>query len=98
MKFGMFGEDVGYMSSKKDDLSEEMVAKIDKTVKDILQESEERVEKLLTDKGPELREVAKNLYWYDYLDASEMEKLFKGQTIDKEKVREWDKKEEGGQP
>jgi len=26
----MFGEDVGYMSSTKEDLSEEMVAKIDK--------------------------------------------------------------------
>jgi len=40
--------------------------------------------------------VAKNLYWYDYLDAKEMEKIFTGQEIDKEKVREWDAAHEGG--
>ena len=47
MKYGMFGEDVGYMSSQTDQLSEEMKAKIDSKVKEILQESEQRVEKLL---------------------------------------------------
>lgn len=50
MKFGMFGEEVGYMSSNNDELSEEMKAKIDTLVKKILQESEQRVEKLLLDK------------------------------------------------
>ena len=48
------------------------------------------VEKLLLIKGSELREIAKNLYWYDYLDAKEMDKIYKGETIDKEKVREWE--------
>jgi len=43
-----------------------------------------------------LRELAKNLYWYDYLDADEMDKIFKGQKLDKEKVREWDDQAEGG--
>jgi cell division protease FtsH len=73
MRFGMFGEEVGYMSSSTDDLSEEMKARIDKQVKQILQESEERVEALLLSKGSELRALAKNLYWYDYLDAKEMD-------------------------
>lgn len=33
MRYGMFGEDVGYMSSSTDDLSEEMKAQIDAKVK-----------------------------------------------------------------
>lgn len=33
MRFGMFGEDLGYMSSSMDDLSEEMKAKVDEKVK-----------------------------------------------------------------
>ena len=92
----MFGEDIGYMSSEFKELSEEMKSKVDERVKIILQESEERVEKLLLLKGSELREIAKNLYWYDYLDFSEMEKIYRGETVDKEKVREWKPKEEGG--
>jgi ATP-dependent metalloprotease len=94
MRYGMFGEDLGYMSSSTDELSEEMKAKIDRKVKEVLQESELRVEKLLTDKGPELRELSKNLYWFDYLDAKEMEAIFKGEQVDKEKVRDWDAKTE----
>ena len=90
MRYGMFGEDVGYMSSETDELSEEMKAQIDAKVKQILEESEQRVEKLLNDKGPQLRELAKNLYWYDYLDAAEMASIFKGESIEKDKVRDWD--------
>lgn len=89
MRFGMFGEEVGYMSSSTDELSEEMKAKIDQKVKQILQESEERVEALLLSKGPELRALAKNLYWYDYLDAKEMDLVLKGKSLEKERVREW---------
>ena len=89
MRFGMFGDDVGYMSSDHKELSEEMKAKIDDQVKKILQESEERVEKLLLDKGPELRSIAWNLYWYDYLDEKEMELIYSGKELDKERVREW---------
>jgi hypothetical protein len=43
------------------------------------------------DKGHEIRELAKNLYWFDYLDAKEMISIFDGKKIEKEKVREWDK-------
>lgn len=73
-----------------------MKTKIDVQVKKILKESEERVEKLLLNKGHELRTLSKNLYWFDYLDAKEMETIFKGEQLEKEKVREWDAQEEGG--
>jgi hypothetical protein len=76
-----------------------MKAKIDNCVKKILSESEQRVERLLQQKGPEIRELSKNLYWYDYLDADEMEKIFKGESLKKDKVREWkpsDSNDEGG--
>ena len=87
----MFGDEVGYMSAGKEDLSEDQQAKVDKHVKKLLQESEQRVEKLLMRKGKELRKLAKNLYWYDYLDAKEMDLIFKGGEIkNKTKVREWE--------
>ena len=45
--------------------------------------------KLLQSKEVELREVAKNLYWFDYLDAKEMEAIFKGKKLEnKERVRD----------
>ena len=46
----MFGEDVGYMSSRFEDLSEDAKAKVDKHVTRLLEESEKRVEKLLLSK------------------------------------------------
>lgn len=46
-KAGMFGEDASWISSEKDDTSEEYNARVDKTVKKILDESYDRVEKLL---------------------------------------------------
>ena len=88
MRYGMYGEDVGHMSTSTEDLSEEMKAIIDQKVKKILEESEKRVEALLMAKGPQLRDIAKNLYWYDYLDAKEMDAIYKGKKLEKEKVRE----------
>ena len=96
MRYGMFGEDVGYISADNKELSDEMLSKIDETVRKILSESEERVEKLLMEKGVQVRELSKNLYWYDYLDAKEMEQIFEGKKIEKERVREWNPEEEGG--
>jgi len=93
MKYGMFGEELGYMSSSTEELSEDMKSKIDDKVKQILKESEVRVQKLLLDKGIQMRELSKNLYWFDYLNAEEMDKIFKGEIIEKEKVREWEGKE-----
>lgn len=50
---------------------------------------------LLLQKDKELRELSKNLFWYDYLDHVEIEKIMKGGRIEKEKVREWNYKELG---
>lgn len=98
MRYGMYGEEVGYMSSSTEDLSEEMKAIIDKRVKRILQESEQRVEALLLGKGEQLRALAKNLYWYDYLDGNEMDLVLKGKTLDKERVREWKEENTSNDP
>jgi ATP-dependent Zn protease len=51
------------------------------------------VTSLLNGKEKELRELAKNLFQYDYLTAEEMETIIKGKKLDKEKVRNWESKE-----
>ena len=56
----------------------------------ILDDSYERVLKLLQSKESEIRRLSKNLYWYDYLDADEMETIIKGKKVKKEKVRDWE--------
>ena len=89
-KFGMFGNEVGYISADKADNSEQYNAMVDKAVKKILDESYERVVNLLQSKENEIRELSKNLYWYDCLDAEEMENIIKGKKIVKEKVRDWE--------
>lgn len=55
MRFGMFGEEIGYQSASYEELSEDKRAKVDAKVKQILQESEARVEDLLLKKGVEVR-------------------------------------------
>jgi len=47
-------------------------------VKKILDESHERVIKLLKSREKELRELSKGLFFYDYLDHDEMDKIIKG--------------------
>jgi ATP-dependent metalloprotease len=89
-RFGMFGDDVGYLSTEKDDNSEKYNAMVDKAVKKILDESYTRVVDLLQSKEKEIRELSQNLYWYDYLDADEMDKIIRGKKIKKEKVRDWE--------
>lgn len=91
----MFGEDAGYLSVDQKDVSQEHNAMIDLKVKQILDESFERVKQLLLDKEVEIRDLAKNLFWYDYLDHSEMEKVIRGEELPKEKVRVWDYEKEG---
>jgi ATP-dependent metalloprotease len=92
--FGMFGEDVSYISRRKEDTSDTHNAAIDFEVKKILDESFERVKALLSSKDKELRELSKQLYLHDYLDAEEMDRIISGKGLDKEKskkVREWEK-------
>ena len=44
-------------------------------------------------KEKQLRELSKNLFWYDYLDQKEIETIMEGKKLDKDKVREWTDKE-----
>ena len=102
----MFGEKAGYISSKAEDSSEKRNAQVDQEVKKILdviikilfkiyfQDSAKRVTALLMKKEKELRELSKNLFHYDYLTAEEMEKIIIGKKLDKEKVRNWENKEQ----
>ena len=92
-KYGMFGDEVGFQAVCKKNSSEERNQLIDLKVKQILDESHERVLKLLTQKDKEIRELSKNLFWHDYLDKDEIDQIMKGKQLKKERVRDWDKKE-----
>jgi len=65
-------------------------------VKQILEESKIRVTALLSSKEEELRNISRNLYWYDYLDSDEIDKVMKGKKLEKKKVRDWDLKKANG--
>jgi ATP-dependent metalloprotease len=89
-RFGMFGNTAGFISSEKDENSEDYNAMVDAEVKRILDESYDRVVKLLNDKEKHIRNLSKNLYWHDYLTGEEMDQIIKGKKIRKDKVREWE--------
>ena len=52
------------------------------------------MQKLLTLKERELRELAKSLFHYDYLDAEEIKRIIEGKKLEKEKVRNWELQEQ----
>lgn len=86
----MFGEEgSSFISSEKDDTSDEFNSMVDKKVKEILEKSSERVTQLIKEKDHQLRELSKNLFWYDYVSADEIDTIMKGKKLNKEKVREW---------
>ena len=64
-----------------------------------MQESFERVAKLLLSKDRELRRLSKALYEQDYLNAEEMDLVIRGKGLgkdkEKNKVRTWDKEKYG---
>ena len=95
--YGMFGEDVSYISRDKNNTSDTHNGDIDMLVKKILDESFERTQNLLTQKDKELRELSKQLFLHDYLDADQMDRIISGKGLRQDekdkKVRDWDKKE-----
>uniref|UniRef100_A0A7S3MVR4 AAA+ ATPase domain-containing protein n=1 Tax=Strombidium inclinatum TaxID=197538 RepID=A0A7S3MVR4_9SPIT len=94
--FGMFGQDASFISKDHKETSETHNAKVDETVKNILDESFDRVKTLLESKEKELRELAKQLYLHDYLNAEEMDRIISGKSFDKEvnpEVRQWEEEE-----
>mmetsp|Transcript_21052 Transcript_21052/g.29085 ORF Transcript_21052/g.29085 Transcript_21052/m.29085 type:complete len:97 (-) Transcript_21052:121-411(-) len=91
----MFGSESTYSVTEKKNTSESMNAEIDKVVREILDQSFNRVVELLTEKDKELRDLSKALYLYDYLDAEEIESVVMGYPLEKEQVREWDEKKDG---
>lgn len=97
--FGMFGEDVSYISRDKNNTSDTHNGDIDKLVTKILDESFERVNALLVKRDKELRELSKQLFLHDYLDANQMDRIISGKGLDPAdkdlKVRDWDNEKEG---
>jgi ATP-dependent metalloprotease len=97
--FGMFGEDVSFISRDKNNTSDTHNGDIDMLVKKILDESFERVQKMLSNKDKELRELSKQLFLHDYLDADQMDRIIAGKGLSQEekdkKVRDWDKDKDG---
>ena len=89
-EFGMFGDEgAGFISSNMRDTSDEFTRSVDDKAKLILQESHDRVMKLLKEKEIELKHLSRGLFWYDYLDSDEIEEIINGKDITKPKVREW---------
>ena len=89
---GMFGEDTGYISTDKEKMSQERRAMIDEKVTQILADSKNRVTKLLQNKDTQVRDLAVNLYKYDYLNKEEIDKIMAGEKLEKANVREFDSK------
>jgi len=89
-RYGMFGEDAGYISQDKDSLSDKHNAMVDKKVQEILKEAKERVTSLLISKEVSLRDVATNLYKYDMLDSEDIKNTIEGKELQKAKVRDVD--------
>lgn len=80
----MFGEEIGYSSTQKKESSDVYNADVDRVVKEILDQSFERVSLLLTTKDKELRRLSKYLYQHDYLDADEMDKIIRNKSMNEE--------------
>ena len=92
----MEGDEVSFISRDKDNTSDEHNAKVDITVKKILDDSFKRVSDLLTEKDKELRNLSKALFQHDYLNAEEMDQIISGKKLDltkTKKVRDWEKEE-----
>lgn len=60
-------------------------------MKNILDESYERVERLLKEHESDVRSLSTALFLYDYLNKDEIEQVVKGESLEKKKVREWAK-------
>ncbi len=69
-----------YGSSSKD-YSEQTAREIDEAVRSIISEQYERVQKLLTERKPQLEVIAKALMDRETLDESELKLLWDGQTL-----------------
>ncbi|KAJ9572594.1 AAA+ lid domain [Nakaseomyces glabratus] len=85
-QYGMC-EDVGpvNLGDNWDSWSNNIKNTADNAVISILKESEERTRKLLEEKNEELHRLAQGLVEYETLDASEIEKICKGEPINKSK-------------
>ena len=94
--FGMYGENAGYMyvdtqsySYEEDELSNKQKKIIDDQVNIILNESYNRVKKLLTENASELKSLAEQCYIHDTLEFEDIKSAVEGDInkIKAKKVR-----------
>ena len=80
-----FSEELGdvELDSRYNRLSSETKQKIENSVRRIVDESRERVHKLLSSKMKELELIAKALVEYEVLSKDEMQKVLKGERLPK---------------
>lgn len=71
------------MSSNYDSLSSETKQEIEGEVRRLVEEARERASKILTEKRNELEILTKALIEYETLTKDEMEKVLKGEKLDK---------------
>lgn len=76
-------------------MSEERLAMIDVKVQAILTESKKRCVALLQKEEKNVRDIAVNLYKYDYLNKEEIDQVVAGKKLEKPNVREFDSKIDG---
>lgn len=78
----MFGDEgASFLSTEKKETSDEFNQVVDLRVKKILDESHARVTKLLMSKESDIWELAKGLFWYDYLDAEEIKLILQKKPL-----------------
>lgn len=68
---------------------------IDAKVQEILTESKKRCVALLQKEEKNVRDIAVNLYKYDYLNKEEIDQIVEGKKLEKPNVREFDSKIDG---
>ena len=85
----------GYAQTRN--FSEEMASKIDVEVKDIIDDSYSRVKALLTENMDKLHAVANSLLERERLEGFEFEKIFNGESLEKE-VKEEKAEEKAAEP
>jgi ATP-dependent metalloprotease len=88
-KFGMYGQNVGYIyvedegySWEEDEVSDKYKTKIDEAVQVILKDSHDRVYQSLKESANELKNISQKLYQYDTLNYDELEAAIEGRFSD----------------
>ena len=95
LTFGKKEEQIflGREISQHRDYSEETAQYIDQEVKAIVENAEKKAEKLLSANQDKLHSLAKSLLEKEILDGDQIDKILRGETLEKPRVVEKEKKD-----